>query len=283
MRLRPSRLGFFALAFGLLGAVSAVGLMTWITLVDYPLVIGGKPFWSWPAFVPVAFEITVLLASVLSVVAMIVLYFKFPNTSHPLHDTPYMKRVSSDRFGLVHTWPTTPHSTSRRYALFLESSGRRRSPRCTSIPEELDHGQKLFDPRFIGVLAVTALVMAAGTYVTLNHLLYMEPFYWMMHQTKLKAQAPSELFRGRDRHAEARGGDRGPGFLPYPYHGKPEAAGKDLVNPLPARRTVLDRGKAEIPHVLQPVPREFRRWGQPAARAVPESADAPLRQGAGLA
>ena len=100
MRLKPSRMGYFALAFGLLGAVSAVGLMTWITLVDYPLVIGGKPFWSWPAFVPVAFELTVLLASVLSVVSMIVLYFKFPNISHPLHDTPYMKRVSSDRFGL---------------------------------------------------------------------------------------------------------------------------------------------------------------------------------------
>jgi len=74
MRLKPSKLGFFALAFGLLGAVGGVGFMTWVTLVDYPLVIGGKPFWSWPAFVPVAFEITVLLASVLSVVSMIILF-----------------------------------------------------------------------------------------------------------------------------------------------------------------------------------------------------------------
>src|SRR5512137_206402 len=100
MGLRQSRLGFFALGFGLLGTLSAVGLMSWVTLKDYPLVIGGKPFWSWPAFVPVAFEVTVLLASVLTVVSMIVIFFKFPNNSHPLHDTPYMKRVSTDGFGI---------------------------------------------------------------------------------------------------------------------------------------------------------------------------------------
>jgi hypothetical protein len=42
MRLKPSPLGYFALAFGLLGAVSAVGFMTWVALIDYPLVIGGN-------------------------------------------------------------------------------------------------------------------------------------------------------------------------------------------------------------------------------------------------
>jgi mono/diheme cytochrome c family protein len=245
MRLRPSRMGFFALAFGLLGAISSVGLMTWITLVDYPLVIGGKPFWSWPAFVPVAFEITVLLASVLSVAAMVVLYFKFPNTSHPLHDTLYMKRVSSDRFGLC-IMADDPAFTEEEVRLFLEKIGGKEIAPVHFIPEELDHGQKLFDPRFLGVLALTALVVVAGTYVTLNHLLYMEPFSWMMHQNKLKAQAPSELFPHGIGMRKPVEGTVARGFLPYPYHGNPEAAGKGLVNPVPGTKEVLARGKEKF-------------------------------------
>ena len=53
-KLTPSKLGFFAFGFGLLGTVAAVSLMTWVTTSEYPMVIGGKPFWTWPAFVPVA-------------------------------------------------------------------------------------------------------------------------------------------------------------------------------------------------------------------------------------
>jgi hypothetical protein len=101
MKLKTSKIGLFAFAFGLLGAVCAVLFISWVTIKDYPLVIGGKPFWSWPAFVPVSFEVTVLATSVLSTLAMIVLYFKFPNNAHPLHDTPYMKSISSNRFGIA--------------------------------------------------------------------------------------------------------------------------------------------------------------------------------------
>ncbi len=168
MRLKPSPLGYFALAFGLLGAVTAVGFMTWVTLVDYPLVIGGKPFWSWPAFVPVAFEITVLLASVLTVVAMIVLYFKFPNNSHPLHDTPYMKRVSSDGFGI---------SIQREDPLFDEAAVRQflASVRRHGDRSGLFRGGSL-RPRTEAVrspvcrrlLAGVAIVVAGTTYFSLN-------------------------------------------------------------------------------------------------------------------
>ena len=174
MRLRTSPLGYFALAFGLLGAIGGVGLMTWITLVDYPLVIGGKPFWSWPAFVPVAFEVTVLLASVLTVVTMFVVFFKFPNNSHPLHDTPYMKRVSSDGFGISIQADDPSFDDAVVRAHLARVSGTQIAP-VYYDPEEMDHGQKLFDPRFIGVLIGVAAVVSGTTYLAWNKVAFMEP------------------------------------------------------------------------------------------------------------
>jgi len=53
-------LGFIA---GLIGAVSAFGFQVWIFTVDYPLVIGGKPYFSVPSFIPITFEVTILFAS----------------------------------------------------------------------------------------------------------------------------------------------------------------------------------------------------------------------------
>lgn len=154
MKLRQSRLGIFTFVFGLLGTISIVGFMSWITLVDYRLVIGGKPFWTWPAFVPIAFEITVLLASVLTVVTMIVLYFRFPNNSHPLHDTPYMKQVSSDRFGIC-VQANDHQFNEAAIRQLLTKVGGKDIASVYFEPEDLSHGQKLFEPKFLGVLALT--------------------------------------------------------------------------------------------------------------------------------
>jgi hypothetical protein len=214
MRLRPSRLGFFALAYGLLGAVSAVGFMTWVTLVDYPLVIGGKPFWSWPAFVPVAFEITVLLASVLTVVSMIVLYFKFPNTSHPLHDTEYMKRVSSDMFGL-YIQADDPRFDEKRVREFLSRLGAAEIGTASFDDPYEEERPRMFEPKFIGILVLTAVLVSGITYVSLNKLLYMEPFNWMENQGKLKAQKPSALFKDGIGMRPPVEGTVARGFVPY--------------------------------------------------------------------
>lgn len=65
---RPSRLPRACLAFAVLGLSLAAGLQIWTSAVDYPLIMGGKPLLAIPAFIPVAFELTVLLAG-LGVVA----------------------------------------------------------------------------------------------------------------------------------------------------------------------------------------------------------------------
>lgn len=268
MGLKQSRLGVFALVFGLLGAVSAVSFMTWVTLIDYPLVIGGKPFWSWPAFVPIAFELTVLLASVLSVVTMIVLYFKFPNNSHPLHDTPYMKKVSSDKFGLC-IQADDPTFNQKAVEEFLRKMGGKEIASVYFDLEELDHGQKLFDPKFIGVLALTAILVSGGTYFTFNKLMYLEPFSWMSTQAKLKAQRPSGLFKdgiGMRRPVE---GTVARGFLPYAFKGKPDEAAKTLVNPLLPTKDVIDRGKTGFLTYCSPCHGNFARGDSRLAGQFP--------------
>ena len=268
MRLKTSPLGYFALAFGLLGAVSAVGFMTWVTLIDYPLVIGGKPFWSWPAFVPIAFEITVLLASVLTVVAMFVIFFKFPNNSHPLHDTPYMKRVSSDGFGI---------SIQREDPLFDEAGVRQflASVQGTDIApvyfeeDPADHGQKLFDLRFVGLLAGVAIVVAGTTYFSLNSLMYIQPFSWMMEQAKQKPQAPSLLFKDGIGMRPPVQGSVARGFLPYAFKGRPEDAGKMLANPLLPTAAVLDRGRSSYLTFCSPCHGNFGRGDSRLAGQFP--------------
>jgi hypothetical protein len=258
MKLRQSRLGIFTFVFGLLGTISIVGFMSWITLVDYRLVIGGKPFWTWPAFVPIAFEITVLLASVLTVITMIVLYFRFPNNSHPLHDTPYMKQVSSDRFGMC-VQANDPLFNEASVRKLLTELGGKDIASIFLEPDDLTHGQKLFDPKFLGVLALTAIVTSATTYVVFNKVLYMEPFSWMSEQAKLKAQKPSDLFKDGIGMRPPVEGTVARGFLPYAFKGKPDEAGKNLVNPLLPTPAVLERGKSRFLTFCSPCHGNFGR------------------------
>jgi hypothetical protein len=245
MKLKTSKIGFFAFAFGLLGAVCAVLFISWVTIKDYPLVIGGKPFWSWPAFVPVSFEVTVLATSVLSTLVMIVLYFKFPNNAHPLHDTPYMKSVSSNRFGIA-VQADDPKFDEKEVTGFFRSLGSKEIAPVYFVPADQDRRPALFDPKFLAVLLVTGLTVSAATYFTLNKILYLPPFDWMMVQPKLKAQQPSSFFRDGIGMRPPVEGTVARGFMPYPYKGKPEEAGTNLVDPLLPTKEVLGRGQQKF-------------------------------------
>ena len=193
MKLPPSRLAYIALAFGLLGLSSAFGFMYWITTIDYPVIVGGKPFFSFPAWVPVLFEITVLSASIMTVVSMIAIFFKFPNLSHPLQDTIFMRSVTSDRYG-ISIEAKDPNFDEVKVKAFFESLNAKDITPIYFDNEEVNFYNTVLQKKFIGFVIVVALLVSGTTYFTLNKLMFMVPFNWMREQEKLIPQEKSTFF-----------------------------------------------------------------------------------------
>jgi hypothetical protein len=92
-------LPWLILGGGLTGGFSGWLLQYWTMAVDYPYLIGGKPFHSWPAFIPVIFECTILFAALTAVFGMIALN-GLPRPYHPIFGVPNFERASVDRFFL---------------------------------------------------------------------------------------------------------------------------------------------------------------------------------------
>ncbi len=81
------------------GAAGAAGgfFLQWYAARDYPLNVGGRPLNSWPAFVPITFELMVLTAALTGVMALFILT-GLPRLHHPVFADPRFKRASQDRF-----------------------------------------------------------------------------------------------------------------------------------------------------------------------------------------
>ncbi len=246
MGLKETKLGFVTLAAAIIGAAGMISFASWVAVVDYPQVIGGKPYWSWPAFVPVTYEIAVLLAVLGTVGAMIAFFFKFPNISHPLHDTPYMKKVSADKFG-VSIQADDGKFNEKVVRELLKNTGGEVDAVYYS-EEFLTFKPQMFDPKFIFLLVGIALATSAGGYLYWNKVLYLPPFDWMMQQPKVKPQTMSEFYADGFGMRLPVAGTVARGFIPYPYAlgAKADSVGKFLVNPLLPTKATLDLGKKKF-------------------------------------
>jgi len=93
------RLPRMVLAGGIAGCAAGLALQYWVAAVAYPLNVGGRPFFSLPAFIPVAFEMTILFAALTAVLGMLALN-GLPRPYHPVFNAPNFALASQDRFFL---------------------------------------------------------------------------------------------------------------------------------------------------------------------------------------
>jgi hypothetical protein len=94
-----SEIGAVMFTGGLLGTVCGFLMLTWATAIDYPINVGGKPYFSWPMYVPITWELLVLTASMTGLFGFFALC-GLPQPYHPLFNVPQFARASQDRFFL---------------------------------------------------------------------------------------------------------------------------------------------------------------------------------------
>jgi hypothetical protein len=94
---RRSWLSWIVLAAGLTFGGAAYLLQWWINVIDYPLNIGGRPYHSAPAFIPITFEMAVLFGGAAALISAIVLG-GLPRLWHPVFEVDGFERASIDRF-----------------------------------------------------------------------------------------------------------------------------------------------------------------------------------------
>jgi mono/diheme cytochrome c family protein len=191
--IKPTILPFIVLCAGMTGTVTALAMEWYTNAFDYPYIISGKPFASWPAFIPVSFELTILFSAFTTFLGMLALN-GLPKFSNPVFTNPRFDRATNDRFFLhvdskdryynrdaVHKLLKDTHPESLEEVLEDESP--------TEIPRVIWMG--------ITTLAIFSLVPLAAIYL-IRESRSEEPrfhiFFDMDFQPKKKSQQTTTLF-----------------------------------------------------------------------------------------
>jgi hypothetical protein len=190
--LPPSPLGKLVLGMGILGAALALLLEWWTSAVDYPLITGGKALFSWQAFVPVMFEVTVLFATFTAGLAMLFAFNKLPFFGHPVLHSKAIKGITRDKLALsIESTDATFDVEAARQALLDNGA---ESVEVVPIPAWDKPLSLVGLLRTIAAITAACLVAGAGLYVAEKMIPVVPPLLHMHNQPKLNAFRSSTFF-----------------------------------------------------------------------------------------
>jgi hypothetical protein len=121
MGLKPSIMAWICLVCGLSGAFGGFMLQVWVSTVAYPMIIAGKPYLSWQAFVPVTFELGIISCALGAVIGMLVVN-RLPRHHHPLFNSVRFEAVTDDKF-FISIEAKDPKFSEGETTAFLQSLG----------------------------------------------------------------------------------------------------------------------------------------------------------------
>ncbi len=98
--IKRSILPYLIFAGGITGLLSALGLVYFVHVFDYPIIVGGRPHFSLPSFIPPIFELTILFAAGTAVLGMLFLN-GLPAPYHPVFNVPRFALASREKFFLI--------------------------------------------------------------------------------------------------------------------------------------------------------------------------------------
>jgi hypothetical protein len=118
-----NRVPMVTLIGAMIGGISGYLMQYWIAAIAYPVNVGGRPYHSWPSFIPVTFEMTILFGGISAVLGMLALN-GLPMPYHPVFNVPRFAMATKDRFFLI-VFSTDPKYSPSGTRQFLESLGPR--------------------------------------------------------------------------------------------------------------------------------------------------------------
>jgi hypothetical protein len=116
-----TRVPLIVLTGGILGCLGGFFLQYWLAVIDYPINVGGRPLNSWPSFIPVTFELTILIAALSAFFGVLALN-GLPMPYHPVFNVERFELASRNRFFLL-IEAADPRFDSAGTRRFLENIG----------------------------------------------------------------------------------------------------------------------------------------------------------------